>query len=264
MTADTVRPPGLRVVSANVRIPHDTGDNAWPVRRPVLAALLRGTDADVIGVQELKGGPAAELLGDLPELRMLGRDRFGGSDDEHGAVLYRPDRLDALEVGDFWLSDTPDEVASVTWGTVFPRMVTWVRFRHTASGREFLLANTHFPWREVEDIRARELSAELIADRLPVLAGDLPTVLMGDFNTRADTTPHALLAEHYVDAYETTPGGPAGPEGTFHDFTGVADDRIDWILTRGFAARSFRTIDTREGTVWPSDHFPIQAELDWA
>ena len=56
---------------------------------------------------------------------------------------------------------------------------------------------------------------------------------------------------------------PQGPRPTFHDFTGKATVQLDWVLVRGFRARSFLTDDRRIDGVLPSDHFPLVVELDW-
>jgi endonuclease/exonuclease/phosphatase family metal-dependent hydrolase len=55
----------------------------------------------------------------------------------------------------------------------------------------------------------------------------------------------------------------SGPEGTFHGFTGVAKRRIDWILTRGFKPLRSETLTHEAGALYPSDHFPVTAELGW-
>jgi endonuclease/exonuclease/phosphatase family metal-dependent hydrolase len=254
----------LRVMSVNVRIPVDPGDDAWEVRRPVLSAAIRDAAPDLIGVQELKLAPAADLLADLPEYRMLGRDRFGGRDDEHCAILWRDDRLELVEHGDFWLSDTPDEVASITWGTVFPRYATWARMRLRASGDEVLFASTHLPYRP-EDEGARELGASLLAERLVELAGGpggAPVVLTGDFNTGPSSGAHAAFDGVLADVHDTAPH--TGPDGTFHGFTGEPGERIDWILQRGCRPVASATLTPRDGAVHASDHFPVVADLELA
>ncbi len=44
---------------------------------------------------------------------------------------------------------------------------------------------------------------------------------------------------------------------------GTATAELDWVLVRGFHARSFLTDDRRIDGVLPSDHFPLVVELDW-
>ncbi len=139
-------------------------------------------------------------------------------------------------------------------------MVTWGLFE-TRQDRRFYLFNTHFPYR-AEDAAARERAARLLRARLAALPKDVPVVLTGDFNTGPDTPPHALLAESLADAWNSGVRRE-GPEATFHGFTGVPGERIDWIFTRGFEVRSVRTIDAHRGPLYPSDHFPVVARLAW-
>jgi endonuclease/exonuclease/phosphatase family metal-dependent hydrolase len=69
-----------------------------------------------------------------------------------------------------------------------------------------------------------------------------------------------MLTRGMADAWEAA-RSRTGPVETFHNFTGKADRRIDWILTRGFTARDARTITTRDGARYPSDHFPVVVDL---
>ena len=88
----------------------------------------------------------------------------------------------------------------------------------------------------------------------------MPVVLTGDFNTGPDSGAHALLTRTLEDAWLTAPTHE-GPDKTFHDFTGVPDKRIDWILYRGLQATAVRTVTLHEGKRYPSDHFPVVADF---
>lgn len=255
---------GIRVLSANVRIPRDQGDAAWSTRRGLLGRVLRETEADLIGTQELTGPQIPDLLAELPGMDLFGMDRLGGRDDEHCAILVRAARFEVLDHGEFWLSDTPETPGSISWDHLHPRLTTWVRLRERGSGasagRELLHANTHFPYRP-EDERARELAASLLVLRLRGLADGIPLVLTGDFNTDPASGVHGILAAELEDVRDTAPH--SGPDGTFHGFTGEPGRRIDWILQRGLRSLASRTLDDHEGAVWPSDHFPVLADLAW-
>jgi endonuclease/exonuclease/phosphatase family metal-dependent hydrolase len=292
-TPTTASTPPLRVATANVRIPVDEGTASWAARGELLARVLRESGAHVIGVQELRSGPALDLLSWMPGTAWFGRDRHGGHDDEHVGLLYRPDRVELLGGGDFWLSDTPDAAGSITWGNLYARMVTWARFRDRtlATGTsadtdpnghraEFIVAVTHLPYRP-EDEPARLRSAALIAERLGGLSGDgaLPVVLLGDMNVTPDGAVHTALTSDigFEDArLAPAPATRSGPDGTFHGFTGDAEPptgegRIDWILQRGFTVTATATLDAHAetgphadfeaGAIWPSDHFPVTADL---
>jgi endonuclease/exonuclease/phosphatase family metal-dependent hydrolase len=253
----------ITIATANVRGPADPGPAAWEARRDLLARVLSTSGADVIGTQETTGAQRDDLLARMPGWAFLGRDHHGGADAEHTGLLYRVDRAELLESGDFWLSDTPDEVGTGTWGNPSPRVTTWGRFR--VDGAELVLANSHFPWPSDtagEDGRTR--CAEVLRERMWALAAGGPLVLTGDFNTGPSSAAHAVLADGLEDAVgAAVPAGThRGPLATFHGFTGEPDDRIDWILQRGFTTAATRTLDEHEGDVWPSDHFPVVAVLE--
>lgn len=115
----------LRIMSFNVRLPIDRQpERAWEARAPVAAAAIRRARADVVGTQELFRRQGDDLVARLPGYAWFGIDRRGGHADEHMGVLYDTRVLRLVESGQFWLSDTPDVPASITWGNLYPRMVT--------------------------------------------------------------------------------------------------------------------------------------------
>lgn len=255
-------PPDLRVMTFNVRLPAPgDGANVWERRRDLFVQTVRDANPDVLGTQELHKEQGDYVVAKLPQYAWFGEGRRGGDGDEHMGVFYRTDRLRPIESGNFWLSDTPDVAGSISWGHPFPRMVTWALFEQIASGRRFYLYNTHLPYR-TEDEPARSRGAREILTRLQALPADVPVVLTGDFNTGPGSQTHALLTGLLADARMQAPEH-AGPDATFHNFTGTPDERIDWILTRGFRALSADTVTTHEGARYPSDHFPVVAELRW-
>ncbi len=255
-TGDTT----LRVMTFNVRLPvPQDRDNAWEQRQAIFIQTIAEVHPDVIGTQELYQRQGDYLVEQLPEYAWFGIDRRGGHDDEHMGVFYRRDRLALLESGSFWLSDTPEVAGSITWGNLYPRNVTWGLFEDRAGGQRFYVLNTHFPYR-TEDGAARLKAARLIVSRIAQLPADIPVVLMGDFNVEPDGPVHALFSEDLTDVRLAAPM-TSGPDGTFHNFTGLADRRIDWIFTRRFRTRSARTVTTHSGDRYPSDHFPVTADV---
>lgn len=251
----------LRVMSFNIRLPLESdGINRWDERRELAVSVLREQDADIIGTQELHKRQGDELVARLPQYAWFGEGRRGGDQDEHMGVFYRKDRLRVRESGNFWLSDTPDVPGSITWGHLYPRMVTWARFERIADGATFALYNTHLPYRDVDEA-ARARGAALIRSRIDVLSTREPVILTGDFNTLPESDTHAALTVTLTDAWTASPAR-SGPAATFHGFTGQADRRIDWILFRGLQVVRVKTVTTRDGLRFPSDHFPVVAEFE--
>jgi endonuclease/exonuclease/phosphatase family metal-dependent hydrolase len=250
----------LRVMAFNVRLPAESdGPNYWPNRRDHLIDTLRTADADIIGTQELHKVQGNYIVQKLPLYSWFGIDRRGGRDDEHMGVFYRRDRLRVVDLGNFWLSETPQVPGSISWDHPYPRMVTWGLMERITDGRRFYLLNTHFAYRG-EDVEARRKMAEAVAAHIKTLSTGVPVIVTGDFNATPDEPAYAILTTGLADAWTATENR-SGPEGTFHAFKGKADRRIDWVLSRGFDTRRVWTIAQARAGRYPSDHFPVVADL---
>lgn len=250
----------LKVMSFNVRtMTGNDGANGWEHRRDLFADTIRQLHPDVIGTQELYKQQGDDTVERLPEYVWFGRDRYGKHTDEHMGIFYRKDSLKVIESGDFWLSDTPDKVASITWGNIFPRMVNWALFERLSDHKRFYLLDTHYPYRD-QDEDARSRSAREMAAWVAKLPKGVPVIITGDFNTGPDSEAHKALTATFKDAWDTAPKRE-GPAETFHNFTGQANKRIDWILYRDIKAISVQTVTTSKDGRYPSDHFPVQADF---
>ena len=255
-------PPPLRVMTMNVRLPSPgDGANLWEKRRDVMVDVVREQHPDVFGTQELFQRQGDYITSKLPGYTWFGVDRYGKHTDEHMGVFYRTAVLKKLESGNFWLSDTPDKPGSKNGPQPFPRMVTWALFEVKATGRRFYFYNTHFPYRD-QDEDARSKSAQILLTRIKHENPAVPVVVTGDFNTTPKSQAHILLTQTLHDARLSAPK-VSGPKATFHNFTGTPDRRIDWILTRGFTPVEEHTVTTHEHGNYPSDHFPVVADLKW-
>ena len=261
--ADSQESADLCVMTFNLRYASASPPNAWSARRPAAKALWDRVRPDVVGTQEGLYQQIKDLAADQPDFAWIGLGREGGSRGEFMAIFYRRARLTPLEFDHFWLSDTPDVIGSTTWGNSNRRMVTWVKFRDGASGRDFYIFNTHFD-HEVQT--AREKSAELLWSRIEALRTRQPVIVTGDFNAPAG---HGAVYEKLVDPERLSDTWTASRErgpaiGTFHNYRGPRDggERIDWILSRGAVTidRSEVVVD-KLGEQYPSDHFPVLARL---
>jgi endonuclease/exonuclease/phosphatase family metal-dependent hydrolase len=256
--------PVLTVMTYNLRYASASAPNAWPVRRPIMREVIQQSAPDVFGTQEGLYAQLKDLASDLPDYAWIGLGRDGGSRDEFMAVFYRTARLEPLAFDHFWLSDTPELIASRTWTTKHRRMVTWVRFLDRTTQQEFFLWNTHFD-NEVQ--AAREKSARLVRERIGALGTTLPVILTGDFNAAAGSNPaYAILTGDgfLADTWATARERKGEGIGTTNGFKAVRPNgaRIDWILTRGdFTVESSEIVTFARDGQFPSDHFPVVTRL---
>jgi endonuclease/exonuclease/phosphatase family metal-dependent hydrolase len=252
----------LRVMSFNVRLPlARDGANGWEQRRALLVQTIATEQPDIIGTQELHKIQGDYIVANLPQYAWFGIDRRGAHADEHMGIFYNRNRLVPVETGNFWLSDAPDIPGSISWSHPFPRMVTWALMETLGSKRRFYIFNTHLPFR-AGDEEARINGARLLLQRVEALPADVPVVVTGDFNTQPGGPVYAMLTQSLADV-RVIARQVDGPDGTFHQFTGVPMRRIDWILTRGLTPLRAATIAAPEGGPYRSDHFPVTAQLEW-
>lgn len=287
LTFGCATPAPLRVMSFNIRTSTiDDGENAWPRRRDVLIETIRSANCDVLGLQEVMAEQLAAVLAALPEYDYYGVGRDdGASGGEFAPILFRKDRLELVSAGHFWLSATPDRPGSVGWDAALPRIATWARLTFRSNPfREFYVYNTHFD--HVGEAARRE-SARLLRRSIEIIGGR-PVLVLGDFNAAPGSDPYRELtgsrgnlaelrdafvelglAPRSADAGTTAPASDAEaaaatamPLGTFHGFSGVPGERIDWVLhNRQWQTLNAAVIATALQGVWPSDHFPVTATL---
>ena len=265
--ADDAGGNGLRVMTYNLRYASMKGSEAWPDRRPAMKSLLKQQAPDLMGTQEGVYHQLRDLAADLPEYDWIGTGRDGGSRGEFMAIYYRRERFEPLAYDHFWLSDTPEVIASSTWGNTNRRMVTSVRFKDRRSDKVFHLWNTHLDHALQP---AREKAAELIKTRLAKIPSNEPVILMGDFNAEATRNPvYDTLTQGigFTDSWFTA---AQRKNETLNSFNGFAKPvfnsaRIDWILYRGEAevALAEVVVDGSPEGRQPSDHHPVLARMTW-
>lgn len=256
----------VRAMTFNIRFnnPND-GVNAWPNRRDWVAEIIRDNDPDVIGLQEVLPEQLSDLKERLPGYTTYSVGRQDGRDaGEAVPILFKTDRFELVEKATFWLSVEPETVGSVGWDAALPRVCSWVRLKHKASGKELLAFNTHFDHRGPN---ARVESAKLLVKRIGEIAGDHPALLTGDFNCLPAQPPYGVLTAQssglLQDARQACHVDPVGPDSTWNGFLMIIPGRrIDFIfVTPQLDVTSHRTLtDSRDGR-FPSDHLPVLAEL---
>lgn len=257
MTTDPVR-----VLSFNVRYDTDhDGPDAWPNRREAAVRLVRYHRPDVVCLQEPLEHQLDAFREGLDGYEWVDVPRTGEKDiddvtDEHVPVGYDASRFSLEDDETFWLSETPEEVGSIGWDADLPRILTRATLEDE-SGDRFHVASIHLDNKGPE---ARLEGAKLARERLGELDG--PVILAGDCNDTPDSEPIATFTEAFDDAKEVAEHGHHGPDKTMHRFTGEPKERIDYVFVRDCdVALSATLADRRDGDSYPSDHFPIAADV---
>lgn len=257
-----------RVMSFNLRTKFIMdAHNHWNHRKDLAVQSIKQFSPDLLGTQECAMDQAMYLKSQLPGYQFVGAGRDDGkADGEMCAIFFRGDKFTLLDKGHFWLSETPDEPGSKSWGSSYRRMVTWVKLVPREGNREaFYFFNTHL---DNNAARARVQQAWLLRRMMDAIADGRPAIVTGDFNTDSDTTPYQLLVSgpqdwrgYLIDTYREVNPVPGDAEGTRHNFHGgTSGDRIDWIITTNNFATLNAAIDrTSYNGQFPSDHYPVTA-----
>lgn len=283
----TRAPSVLNVMTFNIRYgTADDGENRWEKRRGLLLDVIRANDPDIIGLQEALRFQIDEIRAAFPAYAEVGVGRDDGkAKGEYSPVLYRTPRLalagSAAETsGTFWFSDTPEKVASKSWGNGITRICSWARLRD-ADGREFYVYNVHL---DHQSEPSRQKSAVLLAERIEQRAVRAPVIVTGDFNCGEASQAIRLLTGRLhtaepagwnglIDTFRTVHADEPNVR-TFHAFKGVTDttgkggpqgaltEKIDYVLVDDGWTVLDAAIDrtSREGR-YPSDHFPVTAKV---
>ncbi|KAL7193448.1 hypothetical protein ACSBR2_025124 [Camellia fascicularis] len=238
------------------------------------------------------------LFMDLACYDQFGISRKGSEDtlDQHCTIFYDKEKVELLEGGTFWLSESPSVPGSTSWGSEVPCIATWVTFQLKGvepPGFSFQIVNTCM---DEFSPRARRRSALLTWQHIASLPPNLPVVYCGGFNTQKESTTGRFLLgrsrEHGVvgDMRDAWPNARVRKNmsliRTFHGFKGnkqgaleflklifralclcwdrqTQDLHVDWILFRGrsLIPVSCEVVNDNIDGYYPSSHYPIFVEF---
>lgn len=153
-------------------------------------------------------------------------------------------------------------------------MATWLKLRDRINHQSLYIINTHF---DHIGSTARLESARLIRRFIDELPAQSHVIVTGDFNTPENSAPYQalfsslkkapadIIPPRIVDTFRVRHPVPTQHDGTFHRFKGIdTGGRIDWIgVTRSFDIKSANIDKTSYGKRFPSDHFPVTAEMSF-
>ncbi|WP_300583740.1 endonuclease [Marivita sp.] len=268
----SVAPPegdALRIASYNVHyiwLDRETG--AWSVgdwerRKGPLDSAFKALNADVVAFQEME----SFQRGDDGSVN-LARDHLLAGNPDYGVaatgdwrtfpttqpLFYMKDRLQPIDQGWFFFSETPDVIYSRTFNGSFPAFASWAQFQDRGTGARFRVVNVHF---EYSSRSNRLLSAALTRDRIkPWIDAGETVFLVGDLNALYGAQTMDILEESGV-VFDRTPGA------TYHLNRGVhvlgAIDHLARTPNVTLDAGPVVLQERFDGE-WPSDHHPVYAD----
>jgi len=256
----------IKVMSFNIRYGlADDGENHWNNRKRLALARIQAFGPDLLGLQECRDDAQADFIrANLPEYHFFGTHREGPGDTalEMAPLLLRRAAFTLLDSGCFWLSETPEVHGSMSWGSAYPRTASWAKLACRDTGAELTYVNTHFDYEPA----AIDGDAQVLRHWLDQVSSHPPVIVTGDFNADKDSNAYRLLTGEgaLIDAFRQV-HPPVENEATFPAF-GRPEEMapIDWILVSDhFRVLNAQIDRTRVGNLFPSDHYPVMAVLDW-
>ncbi|MDO8965959.1 endonuclease/exonuclease/phosphatase family protein [Algoriphagus sp.] len=252
-----------RIATFNIRWdnPGDEG-NLWKDRLPHVVGLIQFHQISLFGTQETLVNQLKQINEGLGYLSIgVGRDD-GKEKGEFSPIHYDPKQYQLEDSGTFWLSPTPDS-PSKGWDAALNRICTWGRFKDK-KGKKFYVFNVHY---DHIGQQAREESSKLLVAKVKEInTKNLPVILMGDFNVTPENPAYATITSDpsWEDARLVSKLPSYGPKGTFNsfDWNKMPDGIIDHIFIQGkIQVIRHGILTDNYGKKYPSDHFPVMAEV---
>ena len=249
----------VSVMSSNVRCisPTDLGKKSWLYRADLIVKNVADNSPDIIGFQEVTKFHYSYLCNTLIGYDSIITYRDNTYFSESCPIFYRSDKFTLIDKGSFWLSETPEKM-SKSWNAACYRICSFVILEQKSNSTRFVVFNTHLD--HISD-EARIGGIGVILDKIKAF-GDLPSMIMGDFNSYEDSKTYQMATESFDDAKYLT----ADPDksSTYQNWGKALDTPcIDYfMLSKGdFSVNTFHTVRTIFDGAYPSDHFPIYTEL---
>lgn len=260
--------------------PHDKkAGNGWIQRAPGIYNLINYESWDIFGAQEVLHNQLTDLLANIDGYDYIGVGRNDGAQKgEYAPIFYKKNRIECLDSGHFWLSETPDSVGSKGWDAAICRICTWGFFEDKSSKWRFWVFNLHM---DHIGKTARRESAKLVLAKIKEKCGSAPCILTGDFNVNQNDEIYSILTASNAlnDAFAVAKHRMC-ETGTTNKFDpqNKTDNRIDHIfLTEHFKVHRYGVLTynywestknisgkgkTTHKARMLSDHYPVEATVE--
>lgn len=227
----------------------------------MVADIFREYPSDIICFQEVNWPQFNFLDRYLPEHNRIGDDEYRGVHWEYRPIYVR-NNITILNCKTLSLSETPEEISKLS-GSKFIRQATIAHLYHGES--EIYVVNTHLDFSKQVILDQMGVLIEVIAG----LSSRSPVILCGDFNSTNYDKPYRLVTStaefQEIGANFKDTADLVGSYSTYHGFNRIKDDEyLDWILFRGgnmSVGSPSRAIEYSRENIYPSDHYPVRAEI---
>lgn len=250
----------IKMMSYNLRCisPTDWGKKAWFYRANLVIDDIENEKPGIIGFQESTKWHYKYLVDTLKGYDSVIEYRDEAFNSEGCPIFYNTDLYELVDKGSFWLSETP-EVMSKSWGAQYNRVCSYVILTDKASGKDFVVFNTHLS--HVSD-EARINGIKVVLDKIAEF-GSLPSVIMGDFNALEGSVTYNSVTENFLDAKKVAE--KTSDSHTYQNWGNPEKfQRIDYFMVSKtvFKINSYDVLSAVHDGVYSSDHCPIVLEVE--
>lgn len=253
----------LCLISTNIRFDNPAdGINDWSHRRSVLSQILLQHQPDLIATQEGRFSQLKDFETILPDFEMIDHHRSWIKERMYPTFYLRKNAFEIIKSEDLWLSETPDVAGSKSFGSAFPRLMTWMKVQPKDSKINLLVINTHLDHVKTE---TRTSQIQVLAQEIKrVWDNNSRLIIMGDFNSAPESDVRTALMNEFPEVQDSWLLFNSTEETSHHFFNGECPGgtRIDWIMTDKNVSvqKCFLDKSTIDGK-YPSDHFPVVCEI---
>lgn len=256
----------MKIMTFNLRAdnPMDI-HNRWKQREELVYEVLKEYDCDIIGFQEVTREMKKGLVNACADYEKIGEGRTRQFFMEENSLFVKKQHK-IIKDKTFWLSKTPDKRSSTIWYSLFPRICTGA-VCEMEDGKKVRVYNTHL---DCLLPKAREYGLKVILNHIKAQQEEetLPCILMGDFNAKPNSKlikkfkNGQYAGNRFIAVQEVNPD--LYKKTTMSGFKGREEGRhIDYIfVTEEFKVKSMEIVKYHKNGRYPSDHYPIVAELE--
>ncbi|KAG6410489.1 hypothetical protein SASPL_128550 [Salvia splendens] len=257
--------------------------NSWDRRKDLCVTVISSYSPMILCTQQGVKSQLDYLQQCLPGYERFGISRKGPEDtsDQHCTIFYEKEKIELIEGGTFWLSESPSVPGSMSWGSTEPCISTWaISFSSFLKGVEppgfsFQIVNTNM---DELSPRARRRGALLTWQHIASLPPNLPVLYCGGehgvVGDMRDAWPNARVRKN-VSLIRTYHGFKGDKQGALEFLKLIfralclcwdrqtQDLQVDWILFRGrsLIPVSCEVVSDNVDGYYPSSHYPIFAEF---
>lgn len=175
----------FRVVQWNILYDKTNGSDSWENRKKDLCDYIRRMKPTVFGLQEVMRHQLDYLRSCLPRYNFAGLPIDSTPDALYNPVFYEnSSRIQYIDSGTFWLSETPDQSASMLPNANYSRICSWVKLNYynSVTWKTIFVATTHITYTDeyIADQQVKILLSYLLHNVLK--NKPYPIILTGDFN----------------------------------------------------------------------------------